>query len=62
MVALQESFISFQGLIKVALNVLKGEVLLLVSVGTVLEHGIRRHRKKKITLFGALYVPTDGTE
>lgn len=64
MVALQVSFLSFQALIKVALmeNIFRGEVLSLVSVGAVLEYGNRRHRKKKITLFHALYMPADETE
>lgn len=63
MVALQVSFLSFQALIKVALmeNIFR-EVLSLVSVGAVLEYGNRRHRKKKITLFHALYMPADETE
>lgn len=43
-------------------NFFKGEILLLVSVGTVLEHGKTRHKKKKITLFCALYMATDVTE
>lgn len=59
------SFIHFfPGSDKVALmeNVFRGEVLLLVSVGAVLQHGNRRHRKKKITLFHVLYMPADETE
>jgi len=38
------------------------DVLLPVSVGAVLQHGNSRHRKKKITLFHALYMPADETE
>lgn len=63
MVTFQASFIFFQVLIKVVLkeNIFR-EVWLLVSVGAVLAHGNRRHRKKKITLFHGLCVPTDDSE
>lgn len=63
MVTLQASFIFFQVLIEVVLkeNVFT-EVWLPVSVGAVLAHGNRRHRKKKIALFHVLCVPTDESE
>lgn len=63
MVTFQASFIFFQVLIKAVLkeNIFR-EVWLLVSVGAVLAHGNRRHRKKKITLFRGLCVPTDDSE